>query len=553
MYNNSEGTRRRRREATYMTRSGRRNIMLICLAFLLCGAIHIIFYGVEFTDCIVQIFCGAVTVIWSVYVRRIITDTRLRRLFLAIVFFNLLMMLSQSVNYIFSQNMAFIHRWSWYAYYIPTMGIAAALLCISGCIYRDPQKKLGASYKAACIAGALLIAAVLTNDMHFLVFRFPQGPELFRKYSYGPLFFLYVICFILILMAAVFQILKKQKAARLNTGWLLASVPLAVMLLILGLNMFRLQLKINGIPVWQVGETVCFGMISFLEILITSGQIPANTDYQRIFKAADLPAVILDDQGTVKYRSSDTEYPFPKNGSLQVMSHTISGGKIEWAVDIAQINALNTQLRETTQQISARNEYLSSEAKVKQEKSELETRNRIYDSITRIVRPQLDAITAMLEDDEKPFDESLRSIAVLAAYIKRRSNMELLAESGVLSFEELSLAVSESFQYLRLNGVRAAVSSRGSGLYPSALVIAAYAQLESVIEDCLDTLTDILVSMKAEAGSIEIRIMIKADSITITGGKSEDAAGHFSKTVTVTKDGEDIIFVCSFAKGGEAS
>ena len=535
-----------------MSDTDKRGILRIAAAFLICGVLNALLYNLDFFDCISQLLCGAVVIMWAVSVSRRVTDRRLCRLLLLIATFCLLLLLLQMVNYSFSQGQPDVRRWCRYAYQIPRMVIALLAFGLSDCICSGQAQKPGAFYLFLWGTGILQMVIALTNDFHFLMLRYPDGPQYYDRVELGFLYFVYVTSFGLLLAAAIFRILKAQRTEKIGTGWLLSTAPVLLFIAFLILEGLGKSPSVGGNRIWRTGETFCFCMIAFLEMLIDAGLIPANTAYGKLFSLAELSAVILDNDGNMKYRSAGLAYPFPQNGGIQVMRHAISGGQIVWAVDIAPLQAINSELEETARQISARNEYLSAEAKIKEEKTELETRNRIYDNITRIVRPQVDLITAMLDEPDRPFDEQLKTIAVFAAYIKRRSNMELLAENGSILFEELVLAVSESQLYLRLKGIRAAVSSSGSGLCPAGLIIAVYEQMEAVLEDCVDTLTDLMVFLRKAGPDITMRMMLKAASVTVPYAGTADVSHGCTKTMSVTKDGEDIILTYIFRKGGEA-
>ena len=143
------------------------------------------------------------------------------------------------------------------------------------------------------------------------------------------------------------------------------------------------------------------------------------------------------------------------------MSHAIQGGSIRWTVDMKQVRGLNQQIEEATAQIEARNAYLAEENRIRQERAELETRNHMYDSITRILKPQFDQIDALLGGAESVPEKRIAQIAVISAYITRRGNMELLSAAGTLTVVELVSAVTESLDYMRLCGVNTAISSFG--------------------------------------------------------------------------------------------
>ena len=235
---------------------------------------------------------------------------------------------------------------------------------------------------------------------------------------------------------------------------------------------------------------------------------------------------------------------------MRLVSHPIHGGSIEFLVDLTQVQSLNQQIAEATQQIETRNAYIAQENRIKQERAELKTRNRLYERISGIVKPQLIEIDALLTAPGGCGKKELARIAVLQAYVKRRSNMELLAVEGTLPAAELASAVRESLDYVRLCGANQAVSAAGDGSYPAAMVIAAYEQIEEIAEKSLDTLSDMIVAIHATGKRLTVRMMLNVGSFSYEA-RDREPDKAFSRRVSITKEDRDMIIVLTFTEGGE--
>ena len=129
--------------------------------------------------------------------------------------------------------------------------------------------------------------------------------------------------------------------------------------------------------------------------------------------------------------------------------------------------------------------------------------------------------------------------------------MELLSDDGRLSALELRLAISETVTYLQLAGTEAVVYSEGSGDYPAALIISAYEQLQRVIEACGSTLSKLLVFLQAEPGLLTLRLLLQAEDLTLANA-AFSGSPDFRQTVSVTKNGPDLLLVLRYQEGGEA-
>lgn len=332
-----------------LTRTSRRNIILFTAAFLLNGALHILLHGRDFAYGFSMLFCGVLTILWVLSVHKRVTDERLRALMSAIAACLLLHFILQILRYdLFDGNPA-AQRYLWYGYYVPMLAQSLLGFFLAVFIYRPKGKTLPPAYALLAAADVLLMLGVLTNELHFSFKSFPGGmPDDGGQAANGWLFWL--VCFYIYGLYALTYVVIVQKSARL------------------------VGRKYRWLPL-----------------------IPFFIGYETIFSSSFIPAVILDDGGIPVYRTAAADYPFRESGESKLMSHAISGGRIQWMLDMQQVQELNRQIEDATQQIEARNAYLAEENRIRQERTELETRSRLYDSISRIVKPQLEQIDLLLE------------------------------------------------------------------------------------------------------------------------------------------------------------
>lgn len=536
-----------------LSRTSKRNIALFAAAFLLCGVLHVILWGVDFTYTFSQLFMSILTLLWVLTVQKRVTDARLRKLLLWIAALMILFYVLQIMKYRLFYGFTSVQRYLWYAYYIPVMAISLLCFYLALYIYRPQEKPLPAVSYLPIVIGILLALGVLTNDLHFLAFRFPSGIlSDDAEHRNGPLFFLFAFVFLVLFILSYWIILRKCHQTVRGKLRFLPVLPLIAETVYCVLYLLDAAPRINGINLWNGGEFFGFCMIAFLEACIIVGMIPANKNYEKLFFATRLPAVILDSKGSVVYQTAGTKYPFPESGDVKVMRHPISGGSAEWMVDLKQVRSLNQQLEDATAQMEARNAYLAEENRIKQEKAEVETRNRLYDRISGLLKPKLDQIEELLDAPEGDPDRQLARAAVLNAYIKRRSNLELLIAER-LDVDELTAAVAESLEYMRLCGVNTAVSSFGAGTFPSEMVIAAYEHIEAIAEESLDTLSDMIVTVRAEGKELIVRMMLKADDFVYAANGQWHDGSSFSRRVVITKDKQDMMILLTFTEGGEQS
>ncbi len=540
----------RRRIQVILSASLKRNVVMLAVTFLICSFLNVVFEGVGFTECS-RLYCGVLVLLWALSIQSRIIDARLRKLLLWIAAQILLCSLLQIFRNQFFSNFLIIQRYLWYVHYAPIMAISLLCFYLSLYIYRPIEKTVPAVCWLPAIVGALLTLGVLTNDIHFFAFRFSDSDMTgYRENNRAWLIYLFMTFLLAIVFVACFIILKKHQKYCTKKHCCLPLIPIFIEVIYVILYVLELDPQINGVHLWDYGEIFCICTIAFLETCIQTGMIPANKEYDKLFAASSYPAVILDHAGNVIYQTSGAQYPFPASEDIQIKRHQISGGSIEWTVNVKYIWMLTKKLTEATQQLETRNAYLAEENRIKREKAELETRNRLYDGISKIVHTQLSEIDALLNDTETPLEAKLPKISVLKVYVKRRSNMELLAVSGPLSVGELTAAITETLEYVRLCGAITAVSSFGTGAFPAEMIVAAYERFWTVVEASFDTMSHINVSVRAEKNSLILRMLLKTENFSYEANSPRQENRDFFCKSSITKEGQDINIAFTFVKGG---
>ncbi|MBP5153131.1 MAG: hypothetical protein ILP13_09505, partial [Lachnospiraceae bacterium] len=111
--------------------------------------------------------------------------------------------------------------------------------------------------------------------------------------------------------------------------------------------------------------------------------------------------------------------------------------------------------------------------------------------------------------DEKTFREELIEMGCLGAYIKRRANLELIADKeGLLSTQELSLSIRESFEYYELAGVSTGYEETGKAEVPSLLIITAYEFFDRIMGSGLLNACYVKVLTTEEHGQIGFKMTV---------------------------------------------
>ncbi|MBQ9189883.1 MAG: hypothetical protein IJ138_11205, partial [Clostridia bacterium] len=408
----------------------KRNIALFTAAFLLCGVFRVLLYRTDFTLCFSSLYCGALTVAWASTVQRRVTNRTLRRLMLWVAVTLLMHFVLQVARHELFTGQVVLQRYLWYSMYLPMT--AQPILCfyIAILIYRPESKPLPRFHWLLIAVGILLLLGALTNDLHFWMKSFPSGymDDDGREKSEW-LYYVITAFQFGIYAIAIFTILgKSHRYVPSGYRWI-PFIPLLIGVLYFATYPLDIGSKLFSTRLYQMGEMLAFCVIATLEVCIQTGMIPVNRGYEKLFSAAPLRAAILDGSGKLVYHTADVVYPFPPSEDDQIVSHSIHGGSVAYLVDVARARDLNEKLEEVAEQMEARNAYIAEETRIKAERAELEMRNRLYERISILIDPQLNKIERLLNAPEGCDRDALCKIAVLKAYVKRRSNLELLAAS----------------------------------------------------------------------------------------------------------------------------
>ncbi len=533
-----------------------RSMALFAGLFLLCGALRLLTYNRDLFDGFSLLFCGTLLLLWTGSTQARVTDRRLRRLIIGTAASLLLFLISQ----IFRGNMAWtltLQRYCWYSYYIPYLLTPLLLFFCALAAWQPLDRPFPRWAWALAAVAAALIGCALTNDLHQLMFRFPGGVFTDTDaFSPGPFFIPYFVCYGALLLTGFIIALRKAWKIRRGLSFLLPTIPPLLLGLWMFQNLYHAAPSFRGRLIWNQSDCFCFAYVAYLELCIRIGLIPANTGYGPLFSRLGLSAAVLDETGRPVRQSLGERFPFPVREDLQVRSKPIGGGSVAWVVDLNRVFSLNEQLEEAARQTEQRNELMVREGQLKKEMTELETRNRLYEQVSRAVLPQLDEIELLSQGNADEFLARLPRICVLTAYIKRRCNMELLASGGRLSLEELNAALTESLDAVRLCRAETALNASGSGEFPASLVISAYEHVQAVVMEGLDTLRAILLRVSGGRERLsgqpflEIRMLLKADSLSWDFAGKLPGSGGVRPQVRVSMDEGDLSVVLRFEEGG---
>lgn len=439
------------------------------------------------------LYCAAV-IAWALTIQKRILQKNIRKILQIGAFLLGALFTMQLCQVEFFPGNAYVREIMHCGYHVCFMIVSQLALMAALCVGRDEQERPLRLANFLWIPQALCCIVILTNPLHQQMFAFSDMES--GVYTYRWFYYLTIICEIVFCFATFLILLYRCRVSAVRKRWFVPAffISFGVALMVLYLICDGPP-TIFGVELYHMQEAFSFLFISSFESMIRIGLIPSNTNYEEFFYRSDINAVIYNDRHTELYTSLGYREFHEENN--RVCTKSIRGGTVLWLEDVGAIYRLNDELQRATEEVEEENDLISQENDLRMERIGYETRNRLYDRIAMIVRPQSGVIDTLLSDpDENNFKDNMRYAVVLGAYIKRIGNLLLIADAQEkISTAELALSISESFEYLRLSGYACDLKQDTDGDVPSDAITAAYRLFEHVIEASYDQMNACFVTI----------------------------------------------------------
>lgn len=464
---------------------------------------------------------------WGISVSKRIIQVQVRHYLIAVSGLMVFWFVIRSMRYFFITDIG-IARQLWYWYYLPMLFIPLFSLFVAISLGKPENARLSKTALVLLyIPTVLCLLLVLTNDLHQLVFSFPEG-EVWTddnmSYSFGYFFVIgwEILC---ALAAFVIMIIKCRLSYRKKylPFLLLACSIVYALIYVSGVEWMQL---IGG----DITAAQCLMFTGILECCIQCGLIQTNTGYRAMFEAGSIGAQIVDTDWHIRYassnapklpsdmmRSAESEAAKPDNNTL-LRSSKIPGGHVLWQEDITDITALLERLEENKKTIAESNYLEQENYKTKVKINTVREKNRLYDRLQAQTAHQIELLDQLLTQYEAETDPEIRrsllaKAAVIGAYIKRRGNLMFIGEkSDVTDTAELSACLDESFANLELMGVECAIDIPDKNSIYIRDAIRVYDFFEAVTEAAMDDLR--FVWLKARSLADAVIFHLQAESKT---------------------------------------
>ena len=489
-------------------------LLQLAAAFLLAACVSIFAPDVFLLRQSTTLFLLVLSLALMMYFDDHIIDPGTRKYLMCIAGLITTWIILRGAKYIAFEETGVIARHIWYLYYLPALFIPLLSLLAAlsaGESGRQPPRR---KTRIAALVTLVLFLMVLTNDLHQLVFRFHPGfADWDSDYSRTFVFYLIFGWAALLFIGSMYILFSR---CRVSASRRLVWIPMLPALFgIVYLTLYAVDLwpKLNGNLVGEFPEAVCFTMAGIWLTLMYIGLIPSNAGYSRLFELSGLSAQITDRDYRVIYKSPSAAPLSPQElragadvsagTDIRIHRKQVHGGFVYWQDDVAELNRINEKLRETGEQLGEEVELLRLENELKEKWAQIDAKTRTYDEIAERVADQsrrISELCAYAERFPERYAAQMKTVCLLACYIKRFANLSLLAaDSSRIDSAELSLAVQESLRYVSDLGIPAELSASENAVVAAQRALEAYALFERLLEQALPTLRGVQVSLRRDA------------------------------------------------------
>ena len=496
---------------------------------------------------------------WGISVSKRIIQVQVRHYLIAVSGLMVFWFVIRSMKYYFITDIG-IARQLWYWYYLPMLFIPLFSLFVAISLGKPENARLSkTALLLLYIPTVLCLLLVLTNDLHQLVFSFPEG-EVWTDKNNGYTFGYYIVLGWEILCAfAAFVIMLIKCRLSYRKKYL----PF----LLLACSIVYAFIYVSGVEWMQLigGDIVaaqCLMFTGILESCIQCGLIQTNTGYEELFMVSRLGAQITDQGNTVclasanamgltdEQRMSAKTHPVLADKTTLIKSKPIRFGHVLWQEDVSELTEAIEQIEENCRDLSERNRIRQENLETKKKILSLQEKNRAADVLNRETAGQISMIEHLLtqydtENDAQKREKLLAGAAVLGAYIKRYGNLLLVSHrEETADIRDLSRCFEDSFVNLELLDVKCLCTLPADVILATKDMLRIYHTFETVLEDCLFDLHSVWVNARERKGQFLVSIDFVCDT---------DLSGHKADADLYSCEDGTCRFTFQLQKGGEGA
>ena len=501
----------------------------------------------------------SLVVAWGVSLIHRMVRKDLRAYFLTVAVLILFFLVMRMIRYGMTKNTDSLSRYLWYAYYVPQMFIPPTILLAAFSIESKKGNLLQKAWYLIYLPAIILLLLIFTNDVH--EWSFALNFEGGFSYEHRVVFYIALAWEIAVTFASlIVMILKCGISTCRRKTW----IPITTFVVC---SVFSTVCFLTNTSAFKIPELLCFTCIVMIESCISIGLIPSNDEYENYFYRSVYSAVITDENLDVIYNSEKsfftdkilleqaTKCPVMIDENTRLSAEKIYGGYTFRIEDLSKVNEINVALSETKERLSEENYIIEAENELKEKKAQIVEQNKLYAKMEEVTREELKRLDALLSDmynktqlNSTEYTNKMRFACVLAAYIKRRSNLVMLAEKQEnIDIGELSLAIKESLDYLSFTGAECTFDCAVSGKIYGKSAGVFYDFLEACIANYDGLPSAVIVHLSRRSDNLVLRIECDNKVKEI----SEKIKSKFAKcNVTIQMDNEEVYYSLILPEGG---
>ena len=385
---------------------------------------------------------------WGASLYNRIIQTRIRCYMSAIALLMIFWFIIRTLKYYFisAELYSGIVRHLWYMYYLAMLYIPLLAVYVAMSIGKTEDSHLPKKALLLYIPTLFLFLMVITNDLHELVFIFPENAAVRtdNDYSYGVGYYIVNAWMLFCALSMLYVMSKKRRIAESKKLIFIPCIPIIALLL-------YLIFYSSGAP-WlrfilgDVTAVICLMYAATLELCVQCGFIQANTHYMELFCASTAGAQITDKDyhvilSSVAAKNVDTETlaktknePVMLKGGLRLSSAPIKKGHVVWTEDMSPLLKVLEELQEAKENLEDSNKILEEEHALKKREAHIMEQDRLYNIIQHDTAHQICLMDTMIKQAETADGDEkrklLQKMLVIGAYLKRRSNLVFLADKS---------------------------------------------------------------------------------------------------------------------------
>ncbi len=466
---------------------------------------------------------------WTISAYRRIMQRHVRN-YLMLIGANIIFWISiRAVKWTAFQFVVFEDRILWYMYYIPMVMLSVLFLFVSLHVGENEEYRASKKWNLLYIPAIIIIAAVLTNDIHGLAFDIDINRHAYGlDYNHGPVYYMALFFILSMVLVSTYIIIRKfslSKKARKK-----ALMPAIVIIVTIIYSVLYIITPVYGLG-YIVDLTVfgCTMAIALLESFIRTGLIHSNMGHSECFAMADIRAQILNNQGEVVY-ISENALPIAKNDfemlkiakTFSINSGTLShiapiyGGYIVWNSDVSQIRDTIKNLKVLNKKLYKEVDLLTFENEQKSERARLRKLNDLHSIMLKEILPLSEKIKSKIELSNITQKEQIKQLlfetSMSSIYIKRKVNLTLTQQTEkFVSVEDMRYCFLESFQLLRLYDITCAINITENCDISLNAAMASLDLFQYIIEGAKYNFDIVYVTYNFEENNMAFAVQISGD------------------------------------------